>query len=134
MSSSEVASVVVTVLGAILAVVAQLYERLRERKKKEETIEDRINTLTTSLRDASRIVSQVEEEIADRQQLVQRLQKDAETYNKVASLNKGDVEAVAQVLRGELKKDDRRKLFRDILLNFVFFMLGLAASFFLLRR
>src|SRR5438093_2499087 len=82
--------------GFLVALLQTLYSWLR-RGKKEETIEERINTLTSSLQEASKVVSEVSEEIEDRQRLARKLQQDIETYNRVVGLKKNEVEAVAQV-------------------------------------
>ncbi len=132
--SVDVSIGLATVAGAVLTVLLQLIDRLQKNKRRQETIEDRINALTSSLQEASKVISQIEEEIGDRQQLAEKLRNDIETAKKVAGLHKGEVEAVAQVFRGELRSEGRRGTLREVIISSVFFVLGLVASYFLFHR
>jgi vacuolar-type H+-ATPase subunit I/STV1 len=109
-------------------------QRLRGKKEREETLEERIKQLTSSLEDISKVIGDVEKAVEERRELARKLEQDVRTYNNIITLKKDEVEAVAQLLRGELKKEERRGLLRDILINVVFFMLGLVASYFLFHR
>ena len=70
----------------------------------------------------------MEIEINKRKNLVQELQKDAEKYEKLVSINKDQVEAVAQLLQGELRKEGNKSFWKGIMANFIFFVLGAGVS------
>ena len=95
---------------------------------KEETTENRIRRLTASLQEAAQLIDNIESEITARSVLAENLQKDIETYNKLVELKKPEVEAVAQLLRGELKREGRRSFWTGFALNFLFFALGVTAT------
>jgi hypothetical protein len=61
-------------------------------------------------KESSRLVGEVEDEISKRQSLVNELQQDADCYQKLVSINREQVEAVAQLLQGELRKEGRKRL------------------------
>jgi len=74
------------------------------------------------------LISQIETEIDNRQALVHKLQSDIETYRQITELNQSQVEAVAQLLRGELRKESHRSFWRNVAINFGFFVLGAVVS------
>jgi hypothetical protein len=121
---------VVLITNAIVGSVSSiLLERLsREKKSKKESVEERINKLTYSLRESSALVGQIESEIQERSALVQKLKNDAETYEQIAKLKASEVEAVAQLFRGELKKEGQRSFWQSVGMNFLFYVLGAITS------
>jgi len=117
--------------GAVASFAASAIEYLfKNKKNKGETLDDRIEKLTNALRQSSHLISEVEAEIQSRSQLVAELKKDAEKYEKLVSLSQEQVEAVAQLLNGELRKENRRSFWGGFALNLSFFVLGSAVSIF----
>jgi TolA-binding protein len=96
------------VFGGISAVlVAYLSARTewrRARAGKEESFEDRVERLSRSLSEAGRVVGQLEQEIKSRQQLVDHLREE----QQLLELSRDEVDAVAQTLRGELRREGRK--------------------------
>lgn len=88
----------------------------------------RIQTLTASLNSAAETIGQIEAEIKRRQELVEQLQHDADTAAKVSALNKDQMDAVAQVLRSEIKSDERQNFWSAQLLAFFYAALGVGLS------
>lgn len=118
--------------GTVASVVASTFEVLVLKKyRRPQTLENRINKLSAALKESSRLVAEVEEEVSKRQALVSELQADAERYQKLVSINQDQVEAVAQLLQGELRKEGRKSFWVGVLANFVFFALGAALSWYL---
>ena len=110
-------------IGLVIISIIQFILQIRKRGK-EETVQDRIQKLTTSLREAAELISNVESEIKGRSALADKLQSDVETYNKIVQLKKPEVEAVAQLLREELKREGKRSFWKGFAMNFVYFLLG----------
>lgn len=125
--------ILITVAAGVAAsaISATLQSFFEKKGKKEETLEDRINKLTSALKDSSQLVTEVEKEIQSRQQLVSELQKDAEKYQKLISLNQEQVDAVAQLLQGELRKEGNKSFWKGVFVNFVFFIMGAGLSWYL---
>jgi K+/H+ antiporter YhaU regulatory subunit KhtT len=73
----------------------------------------------------------IESEIASRQKLVTELQQDADKYQQLISLHKDQVEAVAQVLQGTLRKEKNKSFWQGVAVNFILFALGASVSWFL---
>lgn len=117
-------------LGAAASILGALIQKLLQRdKQKQETLETRVDALTTSLRDATQLISQIETEIETRSELATKLREDVERYNQIKKLSAQEVEAVAQVLRGELESEGSKSFWKGVAVNFVFFLLGAASSF-----
>jgi hypothetical protein len=116
-----------SILGALLQ------KFLKADKTTRETLETRVDALTTSLRDATQLISQIESEIETRSELATRLRDDVERYDQLKKLSAPEVEAVAQVLRGELKSEGTKSFWKGVIVNFVFFLVGAAASFLISR-
>lgn len=119
-------------LGRHCPQVTKLFALWR-RRENEETIEQRVRRLTGSLIEATQLIYQIEGEIESRRTLVDRLQDDLETYNRIVELKRPEVEAVAQLLRGELQKQEKLSFWQNVLINFVFFALGAITSTVLAR-
>jgi hypothetical protein len=81
-----------------------------------------------SLNTAAQTIGEIEDEIKKREVLVKQLQHDADTAAKVSTLNKDQLDAVAQVLRGEIKSDERQNFWSAQLFAFFYAALGVALS------
>jgi hypothetical protein len=114
--------------GFMASVFAQFLRSLRHKTAKRETIQDRIKALTSALTDATSLIGNIESEIKSRSVLAEQLEKDIQEYNRITALKKPEVEAVAQLLRGELQKEGRATFWKGVALNFIFFVLGAGAS------
>ena len=127
MSFSLVAAL--TIAGAMSSVIASAFEvYVLKKYRKPETLENRITKLSAALKASSELVAEVEGEIAKRQSLVTELQQDAEKYQRLVTINKEQVEAVAQLLQGELRKEGNKSFWKGVLVNFLFFGLGALLS------
>jgi hypothetical protein len=107
-------------LGSVLWFVAVRVRRPRQR----ETVDQRIIRLTSALSKAARMIQEVEAEIREHGELVDKLRRDAETYEKLKDLHREEVEAVAQTLKGELVEQGRRSRWGDVLMGTAFLFLG----------
>ncbi len=85
--------------------------------------------MSSNLEQASQAISKIEAEIAQRQQLVDQLEQQRQTAEEVSRLNEEQVEAVAQLLRGEVQANERQSLWLNIIIEVItsaaFFLLGL---------
>ena len=119
--------------GAVATILAAVIELGFKKFKKggKQTLDDRISKLTSALKSSSKLISEVESEIESRHKLVQELQKDAEKYENLVSMNKEQVDAVAQLLQGELRKEGNASFWKGLAANFVFFVLGAGVSWYL---
>ena len=114
---------------ALSALEAAFRAFVRKQKSDQgETIEDRVGRLTRSLQEATTLIANIEAEIKARSSLATQLQQDIDRYNQLVEIRKPEVEAIAQLLRGELKHEGRSSFWKSVLLNFVFFVLGAGAS------
>ncbi|MBB1319372.1 hypothetical protein H5123_17240 [Shewanella sp. SR43-4] len=126
--SFEVITLAIGIGGIASGIAGFVNGYYHKTHSKKETLEDRINKLTSALKESSHLVTEVEIEINKRKNLVQELQKDAEKYEKLVSINKDQVEAVAQLLQGELRKEGNKSFWKGIMANFIFFVLGAGVS------
>jgi hypothetical protein len=101
----------------------------RRGAAEEESLEERIEILTNALADSAKLVSQIEREIDQRRSVVERLEQDAKTYQEIANLRRTEVEAVAQMIRGEIKTESRRSFWQQVAVNLLFFLLGIASTY-----
>lgn len=116
-------------VGAAISVLEPLIRRhLGLEKRPTHTIEQRVQRLSSSLVDASRVINEIEQEIQQRQALVTKLQQDAQVYKEIVDVNRPQVEAISQVLRGELQRGERRAIWIEVAVNFLFFVLGIIVT------
>ena len=101
---------------------------MRQQEQENLTVEDKITTLTKNLKNSVEIISEIETEIENRSEIVTKLKNDAERYEKLKLVNEEQVEAIAQTLRGEIKSESKKSIWRNAIINFVvalsFFVLG----------
>jgi hypothetical protein len=95
-----------------------------DKSDQKITLEERIIILTKSLNNAASIISEIEMEVEKRQTLVERLQQDAQTAQAMIDLNAKEAEAVAQVLRKEIDREQTQSFWADLVQNMGFTVLG----------
>ena len=119
-----------SILAAFSSLIFSLIEKtFKNKDDKRETIEERVKNLSNSLLEATKVINQIEEEIEDRKNLAKKLQKDIKTYNQLKKLNQSQVEAITQVLRNEIQNEAKHSFKRNVIVNFVFFMLGAFSTY-----
>jgi hypothetical protein len=111
--------------GVTVAFISSIFSS--NDKPNQQELPARIQTLTKSLNSAAETIGQIEQEIEKRQELVAQLQRDADA-SKLSTLNKEQMDAVAQVLRSEIKSDERQNFWSAQLLAFFYAALGVALS------
>jgi len=125
------AAVAATLVGAGASLIG---EYLRKKSKSSESIvgsdlESRVRSLTESLNTSTFMIAEIQEEIEKRHELVTKLQKDTEHYETLSKLKEKEAEAVAQLLQGIVNQNSSRSFYKGVLANFVFFVLGVGASY-----
>lgn len=128
--SVQITSTMVSVAmaGALTSVAANIIHDFVKTKDKEKSIDDRVNELTKSLKESVNLINQIQSEIEGRQKLVDKLKNDVKTYDEIAKLKKSEVDSIAQLIRGELKREGRTSFWQGVLVNFIFFILGASVS------
>jgi flagellar biosynthesis/type III secretory pathway M-ring protein FliF/YscJ len=132
----DLAVFIVSVATPILLSAAfPLLERLSNRRAAEDrepSLEERVRTLGTALADSARAIDEIEGEVRARQELVTQLEADARRYEALRELNREEVEAIAQLIRVEMRTENTRAGRTQFLLAFLqnlfFFALGVGAT------
>lgn len=68
-------------------------------------------------------------ELEQRIKLVEKLKEDAEQAEQIISMSEEQVSAVRKALNQELQKEGKKSFWQGVAVNFIFFILGAAASF-----
>jgi DNA relaxase NicK len=120
------AAAISSAIGAVLS----FWSAFADRKKttKEDSLETKVASLTSALGESTKIINHIQSEIESKHKLVEKLKEDHEHYEKLVNLKESDVEAVAQLLRGELQKESNKSFTKSVAANFVFFFLGSIVS------
>ncbi len=126
----------VEVISAIAAIsvgaaVSFIGEYFKKKKKPEETPElnVRVIELTKSLSQSTSLIAEIQEEIKRRHDLVTKLKNDTEHYETISKLKEKEIEAVAQLLKGIVSNDSKNSFYKGVLVNFIFFVMGVGASY-----
>lgn len=113
-------------IAAIIALISYLVQK--KRSKKSPSIEDKITSLNNNLKDSLSVISEIESEIKNRSEIVNKLKEDDRRYEEIKELNQSQVEAIAQTIKGELASESRKSLWRNAIITFIvaliFFLLG----------
>ena len=97
-------------------------------KTEEEILKEKVKSLTSSLNQSTDLISEITQQINQRHELVEKLKKDHDKYQNLVNLKEEEIQAVAQLLRGELKQEGRSSFKKSFLMNSLFFILGSAVS------
>jgi hypothetical protein len=89
---------------------------------------ERVRKLVTALAESTKVIAEIEREVKARSALAERLERDVERHRQLLQLNREEVEAVAQMLRVEMRQEGRRSMWVGVFVNAVFFALGVAAT------
>jgi hypothetical protein len=103
-------SVVIAVVGIFLTVATAVVVQRRTRQivsnaesgASQATLEERLDALSKSMRESARLVEQVSAELDARATTARQLQKDAETAEALAALNKDQADAIRRTIDAEL--------------------------------
>ena len=124
-------SVITTVaVGALIMMLIALFSEIQRirNKKKEPTLHDKIAELTNKLASAVAVISEIEQEILKRKELVAQQQADMARYDQLMQVSKDQLEAIAQTLSIPVKKESIKSLWLNILATLLiagaFFALG----------
>jgi hypothetical protein len=88
----------------------------------------RVKRLTDSLAESTKVIAEIEKEVKARSDLVERLEADEKRHRELLALSRAEVEAVAQTLRTEVSREGRRSMLVGLLINAVFFGLGIVVT------
>lgn len=89
---------------------------------------DRVQKLITALSESTKVMEAIRREIDANQKMVDRLQADVKTHEQLLALHRSEVEAVAQVVAGEVRREGRRSLYMALAINAFFFGLGVLVT------
>lgn len=92
------------------------------------SLEKRIELLTKSLNESVSVIDQIQLEIEERQELVKKLKRDADIYSEVYKLKKNEVDAVSQLLREEILRNNKKTQLEGFFQNLLFFIIGSIVS------
>ena len=126
------AGVAASIIGGLVTVLLGLIAQRRSQQA-APTFEQRISTLTNSLEAAASIISEAEEEITERREVLSRLSADIERSERLKEMQPEQVEVIAEMLQAEVSRDRRKSLITSGAITFgvalLFFLLGYAISF-----
>jgi hypothetical protein len=139
-ASTDTLAAVFAVAGVIVAVVATGlgFVQLRSARKdaeaaalaapEQETLEQRMNALARTMHESSRLLEQVSAEIQMRQVRAEQLKAEADEAEKLAALNKEQVDAIKRVIASELSQESKKSRRREVLIGGLFFVGGVAGT------
>ena len=138
MASYDPASLafVVTVLFGILVALLAAFFRARTfsiHQKQPETAEHRINRLKKSLSDALNTIREIEDEVKIRQELVSKLESDVEKYRQIPAFKREEVEAIAQLVSGEMQQGESHSFWWNAAQFFIFIAIGALISYIFIK-
>lgn len=119
----------ILLFGIIANILIEILRLRKLLKKGEETTVQPFNKLIKALSQSGQLIDEILTEIDARQKLVDKLQEDIKTYYENTEIKKSDVEAISQLLQGEIRKESRRSLWQNIVINFIFFCAGVVITY-----
>ena len=102
---------------------------LNKGKNEEPDISVRIEKVSKTLSNSSAELSNLQQELKEKIQLVNDLNMKANQAQSLLSLSKDQIEAIKTMLNQETQKENRANFWKSVLVNFIFFVLGAIASY-----
>ena len=90
----------------------------------QDNLEQRISKIAESMQESTTLIKGIINDIESKKTLANKLQKEIE----VANLKQSEVEALKALLGDLIIKEGKKSLWKGILVNFVFFLLGFVAT------
>lgn len=113
---------------AMTAASVGLVDLISPREERQE-ISERIGSLTAALTESVELISEIEQEIALRQERVSDLERRAETAQALVGLSESQLESVEYILASQLRESDTRAFWQNFALTtgigFIFYVAGL---------
>jgi|GEM_PF-5289976 len=131
MEAINAVSLVTAITGVSVSIIFEIASRARGKKeqKEKEDVAQKIEGISESLNESAAELVDMQKQLNERIALVEALTAKAKQAEASASLNKQQVDAVNEIISGNLKRGGRRGFWRRVLVNFIFFILGAAASY-----
>ena len=104
-------------------IMSAFFKVLMQPPKQEISV--RIENVSTSLTDISNEIEEIQSELTQRVKLVAELKEEAEIAENVISLSDDQVTAIQAKLRQELDSNNGKNFMQGILINGLFFILGI---------
>lgn len=115
-----IASGIIFFISYVISVFLQV---LLQPPKQEISV--RIENVTTTLNNVSTEIEDIQSELTQRIELVAKLKEEAEIAENVISLSDDQVNAIQAKLRQELDSNSGKNFMQGILINGLFFILGI---------
>ena len=120
-------------LGAVLGQLAFRYQK--RRLAESSTTEGRISSLISSLKSSAdtlsesiTALSEIEDEMGKKRLLADKLQREIDHSTRIAALTRKEVDAVAYVMGGVVRREERRSFWKSLLVNFLFYAAGVTTT------
>jgi hypothetical protein len=128
-----VAPIVAMLVAAVAVVVAGVIQGWTARgrlaaRQAEGTLESRLQDVAASMSKASELLGLVQVEIEARAERAKQLAAQVEEGKKLASLNQGQIDAIAGLVRGQVAAEGKRSLWWTVAINTLLFVAGVAAT------
>jgi ABC-type multidrug transport system fused ATPase/permease subunit len=114
---------------AFILLISILWWILKKKRQREQVdLRHRIEQLSSNLQEAARVISNIEQEVRARRQLVAQLESDAERAKALSQLHREETEAIAQTLQIQLRAGERRAFRVNLWLTVSSFIAGIIAT------
>jgi uncharacterized protein HemX len=87
--------------GSVVSSVWAVQDYREQSRRRAVSLEEKVRVLSESLNSSVRAITEVENEIKKRQEIVAWLKKDAETASNVITVSRDQMEAITEILRSE---------------------------------
>lgn len=122
---SVITLLVVAVFGVSIAYfIVYIIKRFFLKQPKEDALVAKLNRLNHIFNEAQELIPEIAGEMTIKQQAVNKLRTEYETYQNIPAMSKENLAALQTVFRNQLKSDLVKSTFWNILIGAFFFVLG----------
>lgn len=125
----EMLIILVSGAGTSVALTDAIRKLLNKGKNEKPDISVKIEKVSKTLSNSSAELSNLQQELEEKIQLVNDLNMKANQAQNLLSLSADQIEAIKTMLNQETQKENRANFWKSVLVNFIFFVLGAITSY-----
>ena len=111
-----------------LYLICSLIEHLIDKSNQKDNIPKRVASISHDFFNVTKKIADIQSDLENRIKLINTLQQEVEAAESTISLTEEQVKAIRSVLNREIKHENKKNLWQGVIVNTVFFGLGVLCS------
>ena len=124
MDKSILKQILVSFASSVIGIDLVKLKKALDKDTNQVTISERMDAVSKNLDESKEVIENTLAEIEKHKIAFENMKQEAELSQRIADMNKEDVEAINTVLEVTLNKQEKKSMPKTILINAVFCIIG----------